>query len=282
MSYNPQTGLAYIPAMHLKASFVDEGVDHDNWKTTDFLEGDTVGVAWTLVEETDNVMSTLQGWDPVRGEIAWEVPLPGKWNAGTMTTAGNLVLQGRALGELVAYDASNGEVLWSYDLGLGISAPPVTYAIDGKQYVSVLVGWGGGASGMGGATEAQHGWAYGRHTRRLVTFSLDGTATLPKQPPPLVPKPIPMPDFQVDLAMAGQGETEYLRCFYCHGFGAVANGMAPDLRASAVVGSDTAFDDTVRGGSRKENGMPAFAHLSDEQLQALRHYVRLQAQVTAE
>ena len=62
------------------------------------------------------------------------------------------------------------------DAGIGISAPPITYDVDGKQYVALLVGWGGGASGLGGDTQVQNGWAYGVHTRRLVAFSLDGRA----------------------------------------------------------------------------------------------------------
>jgi hypothetical protein len=65
------------------------------------------------------------------------------WNAGTMTTKGNLVFQGRADGEFVAYNAATGDKLWSVNSAHGISAPPITYTVDGKQYVSLLVGWGG-------------------------------------------------------------------------------------------------------------------------------------------
>ena len=77
----------------------------------------------------------------------WEVSLEGPWQPGTLTTAGNLVFHGRDTGDLFAYRADTGEPLWSYDLGLGISAPPITYAVDGKQYVALLVGWGGGGPG---------------------------------------------------------------------------------------------------------------------------------------
>lgn len=276
MSYNPGTGLAYIPAMHLSVIYSDEGVDIESWRSASF-EGDTVGVSWTMADESDGQLSTLQGFDPISGKIAWEVPLSGRWNAGTMTTAGNLVFQGRVTGEFVAYDASTGAEMWNYDVGLGISAPPVSYSVGGKQYISVLVGWGGGAAGVGEEIEIKHGWAYGVHTRRLITFSLDGSTVLPPSPPPTIVSPIEMPEFEISEALAEQGAGEYGRCLLCHGFDAKSAGMAPDLRASAIVGASASFDAIVRGGSLKNNGMPRFANLSDEQLNALRHYIRQQA-----
>jgi quinohemoprotein ethanol dehydrogenase len=246
------------------------------------MEGDTLGVSLTPNTRPETVTSTLQAWDPIRGEIAWEIPLSGIWNAGTMTTAGNLVFQGRSSGDLVAYDASNGEELWTFNAGLGISAPPISYSIAGKQFISLLVGWGGGFAGIGGRTANQLGWAYGVHPRRLLTFSLNGSAELPPAPPPTVSQPLSMPEFQVDLKLARQGAAEYGRCYFCHGGQAISGGMAPDLRASAIVASDEAFANVVRDGSASENGMPVFANLTDDELLALRHFVRLQAELTTE
>ena len=139
----------------------------------------------------------MQAWDPVRQRLAWEVPLDGLFNPGTLTTAGNLVFQGRVDGTFRAYTADTGKELWRYDLGLGISAPPITYAVNGRQYVAILVGWGGALAGLGGPLSAAHGWAYGAQTRSLVAFSLDGKATLPKQPPPTFATPLKA-DFKVD------------------------------------------------------------------------------------
>ena len=280
MSFNPQTGYAYIPAMHLAATYTDEGITLDGWRSTPFSEGDTLGVAWpALADGGGRPQSSLQAFDPVQGNIAWEVPLPDRWNAGTLSTAGGLVFQGRANGELFAYDAASGEVLWSLDLGLGISAPPVSYSVSGRQYIALLVGWGGGAAGVGTQSDAEHGWAYGVHTRRLVAFSLEGAGRLPKQPPPVVPKPLAMPEFELDSNLAANGADEYGRCFACHGPGAVSAGMAPDLRASAIIGSSESFEAVVRGGANKQNGMPEYSHLTDEQLLALRHYIRSEAQL---
>ena len=102
---------------------------------------------------------------------------------GTLATAGNLVFQGRDDGMFVAYDASSGAIAWQHDLQLGISASPITYAIGDQQYIALLVGAGGGAaSGIMGSKVPNYGWKYGTHTRRLVSFALDGEASIPPQP----------------------------------------------------------------------------------------------------
>jgi quinohemoprotein ethanol dehydrogenase len=269
---------AYIPVVQLSAIFNDEGVDPDSWQSAMF-EGDTTAVAWSWVEDRSHVAGSLQARDPVTNTVAWEIPMYGLGNAGTMTTAGNLVFQGRVDGTLRAYNATTGEELWSHDLGLGISAPPVTYSVDGKQYIALLVGWGGGVAGLGGDISTANGWAYGMQDRRLVAFSLDGEQVLPEQPPAAEAQPIEMLQFEIDDAMADQGADEYgVRCTACHGWDAISAGMAPDLRGSPILASEQAFADIVRGGSLQVNGMPVFEHLSDDELLAIRHFVRREAE----
>jgi quinohemoprotein ethanol dehydrogenase len=279
MSYNPQTGLAYFPAIHSSAIYSDAGKQIDAWRSPYWRYDAGVKTAPGEKPRSDGVTGSLQAWDPVRQELVWEIPSPGIWSAGTLTTGGNLVLQGRVDASFVAYDAASGEDLWTMNLGNGISAPPITYSVDGKQYVALLVGWGGGTAGLGGPAAAAHGWAYGVHPRRLVAFSLDGSAKLPPSPPPGVPEPVAMPDFEVDMELAGQGGPEFEgTCSRCHGPRVISAGMAPDLRASAVVASAAVFEDIVRGGSRAEQGMPRYTRLTDNQLESLRHYIRRQAQ----
>ena len=285
MSYNPGTGLVYIPTIHRAMQMSDAGMDLAGWRSPDWKadvpgEGFGVRIVATMVSRQDGVMGSLQAWDPVKKQRVWEVPLPGFWNPGTMTTAGNLVFQGRADGVFVAYDATTGAELWRHDLGLGISAPPITYAVNGRQYVALLVGWGAVASAVGGPAAAAHGWAYGVHRRRLVAFSLDGTATLPAQPPPVVPVPFPSTDFAIDADAARRGGAVFVtRCRWCHGTDAVTAGMTPDLRASAVPLSASAFAEVVRDGSRRSRGMPRFEEFTDQRLEDLRHYIRQQAEV---
>jgi quinohemoprotein ethanol dehydrogenase len=194
-----------------------------------------------------------------------------------MTSKGNLVFEGRADGRFVAYHAETGDPLWSIELGLGISAPPVTYSVDGKQYISLLVGWGG-AGTIAGSHAAQHGWKYKVHPRRLYTFSLDGNIPVPYSPPPAFAKPLDPPDFEIDEALADQGLKIYAQsCFLCHGGSAVSGGMAPDLRESAILLSTTAFSEVLIKGALVKNGMPRFKNFNSEHVVALSHYVRKMA-----
>jgi quinohemoprotein ethanol dehydrogenase len=273
MSYNPITGLVYLPTMNMGGRYVDLNLD-PSWRAEDFVGGTGVGLFEILIPD-DMPPGMLQAWDPVKQEAVWTVPQEHPWNAGTLTTAGNLVFQGRYDGMFAAYDATTGDEVWSYDLGLGISAPPITYKLDGRQYVALLVGYGGGYTMGFTPGLPDEGWAYGVHTRRLVAFALDGDTPLPAQPAPYVPQPLVYADFPLDDALVNQGARLFGRnCGICHGGGAVANAMAPDLRASAVALDFTAFADVVREGSRVNRAMPAFAELDDEELDALRHYIR--------
>ena len=95
------------------------------------------------------------------------MPADGPWDAGTLTTAGDLVIQGRADGHLLAYQAATGEPLWDFDLGLGITAPPITYSVNAKQYLAILVGWGGSMAAPG---RRRHG------TLRVVLWGPDATS----------------------------------------------------------------------------------------------------------
>ena len=276
MSYNPMTKLVYIPVIEMPGLWKDDTVEIQAWESPYFGFKVAVEFGREIVPKNYGT-GALRAWDPIHQKIVWEHPLPGMWNAGTMTTAGNLVFQGWADGTFHAHRASDGESLWSFDLGHGISAPPVTYAIDGKQYVSLLVGWGGaGMSALGGV--ADHGWAHGVHTRRLVTFSLDGKTALPKLPPPTYAKPIKDETFKVDAALAGKGAVTYAeRCSICHGSGGHAGGNAPDLRASSLSLAFDAFKSVVIDGARAQLGMPRFTELNDDDLKAVQHFLRRQA-----
>ena len=276
MSYSPLTKLVYLPTIHWSVVFDDTEVE-DGWQAAPFEVDMAVGFE---VPETypRDYEGSLQAWDPVKQEAAWEVQQSHGMAGGTLVTSGGLVFQGEPTGVFSAYDAATGKRLWQHDAGLGISAPPITYELDGKQYVALLVGFGGGfAAGVQPGTP-ELGWAYGVHTRRLLTFALDGEAKPPKQPPPYVPEPLLEADFEIDANLAEAGATLYDQhfCSFCHGFEGVAGGMAPDLRASAMLLSEMepVFVSVVRDGERLGRGMPGFPTLTDEQLKAMRHYIR--------
>jgi len=279
MSYSPQTGLAYIPTHHQAVTFTDEGIDLENWQAREFGGGIGVSLEFSEDDQPRDYPASLQAWDPITQELAWSHPQETFWNAGTLTTAGNLVFQGRSDGMLMAYDASTGDIMWEFDAGLGISAPPITYMINGRQYISLLVGFGGGFSGYSPAAEL--GWSYGVHTRRLLSFSLDGSADMAELPPPYFPEPLVDNDFTINEEMAAMGATVYSSCGACHGGGALAGGMAPDLRASALMLNSGSFTSVVRAGELSGRGMPAFPDITDEELEALQHYIRKRALETS-
>lgn len=272
MSYSPATGLAYLPVIHTGTVFDDTTIDPKTWRAKPF-QSRSIGVGTTSAPRPPgHISGSLDAWDPITQKRVWSMPLPGEWNGGTLVTAGNLVFQGRTDGRFAAHDARTGRELWSIALGLGITAPPITYQVGDTQYIALLVGWGGNGSGLRGS---EHGWMYGAQTRRLVAFSLRGTARLPPQPPPMFPVPLQPADFVVDPIRAADGARLYgLYCVTCHGPSATAGGMAPDLRASPIFFDLGALAQVVRDGARLPRAMPQFPDITDDELRALTHYIR--------
>jgi quinohemoprotein ethanol dehydrogenase len=275
MAYNPQTRLAYIPVREMAGYYNDKGIDPARWNE---LTGPINGVNFPPADvPVDAGSSALLAWDPLTQTQAWRLPTPGFWNGGLLSTAGNLIFQGQADGRLVAHAADTGRVLWYFDLGVGTIAPPITYQVDGKQYVSILAGWAGGPMLLG-SLAAQHGWVGRDHPRRLLSFVLDGNANMPPSPSPSIPRPIDDPAFVPNPAKRQSGEQLYLKhCGVCHGASAVAGGYVPDLRASPVPLSAAAFEPVVRGGALELRGMPKFGEFTDGDLDMLRFYIRARA-----
>ena len=276
MSYNPDTGLVYLPTIEMPALFKDSEIDLKAWRSPSFRV--STGIEFNKEDSAaDAGAAYLMAWDPLKHEVRWKHLQPPQWNAGTMTTAGNLVFQGRADGRFAAYHAESGEELWAVELGLGISAPPVTYTVDGKQYISLLVGWGG-AGQIVGSLAAQHGWKHKVHPRRLFTFSLDGKTEIPSSPPPAYAKPVDIKDFILDERKVAQGKQLYSEsCSLCHGGGAVSGGMATDLRESPMVLTKESFRAVLVDGASIQKGMPRFKDYGEEELTSLMHYIRERA-----
>ena len=268
--------MAYIPASHFAGYYSDENIDVEHWQGVSHKPGNGLEQYWPN-EQPRDYFSSLIAWDPVSQEQKWIVPLEISGHGGTLTTAGNLVFQGTLTGQLHAYNAETGETLWTYEAGLGITAPPITYQINERQYISVLVGAGGAVTGVGGNFARSLGWAYKAQTRRLITFSLHGKTEVSAQAPPSFPEPIAAPEFIVDEQLAQAGAIEYYSCLSCHGPNVVAGGMAPDLRSSAIPLDSAAFRRVVKKGMRTNMGMPAYPDNTDEQLEKLRHYIRQKA-----
>jgi quinohemoprotein ethanol dehydrogenase len=276
-SYSPLTGLVYVPTLEMPMPFGDEGVDKTHWQPkslTPEFAGYTPGDGDV---PRDAGKSILKAWDPLTQKEHWSIETPGISEGGTLATAGNLVIQGRADGHLHAYSADHGKDLWSFNAGVAITGAPITYRANGRQYVAITSGPLNGATAAFGSVSARWGWASRGHPRRLLAFTLDGQAPLPPTSAPSFAEPLEAPEFKLDPAKVEAGSREYVRCLLCHGTALVAGGNAPDLRASPVLLSAAAFAAIVRDGSLVSRGMPRFAELSDSQLDSLRHFVRARA-----
>jgi quinohemoprotein ethanol dehydrogenase len=239
MSYNPGTGLAYVPLY-----------DHPDGIVHDLLR-DAVG--------------RLVAWDPLKQEARWSISQPLAINGGVLSTAGNLVIQGEGTGELSAYAADSGHKLWSVKTGSAIQGIPVTYTLEGQQYVLVPVGLGGGTR-LFSRTSAMATPQSKRGPARLLAFALGANTTFPypRVEIPVVPKP-PAQTASAVTVKHGREVLDKFLCWGCHGglaldgAGAwVLNGAVPDLRYMPQDVHDQ-FPAIVLGGSHRQNGMPGFA-----------------------
>jgi len=267
MSFSPRTGLVYIPYMQVGARFYKG----PPWPGAVNIGGLSIGWA---IEDKEDGKGALLAWDPVKQTAHWKVQLDTIWNGGTLATAGDLVFQGTADGQFTAYAASDGKRLWQFNAGLGIIAPPISYAVNGKQYVSVLVGYGGSASI--GSNIMHAGWKYGAQPRRMLTFALDGNAVLaPSAPPTMHIKAVDDPEIQISAADVEAGRGMFLACALCHGRDLVsAGGPAPDLRESQLALNPESFYAVVHDGALLERGMPRFDSLTREQIMQIYAYIR--------
>jgi quinohemoprotein ethanol dehydrogenase len=279
MSYSPLTGLTYIPVNEVGFNYKPE--ENFEFKNSALNFGIDMVAAGMPQDPNikkailDSVKGKLVAWDPVQQKQAWAVERPGPWNGGTLATAGNLVFEGTAAGYFDAYRADTGEKVWSFDAQTGVMAGPVTYTVNGEQYVAVLAGWGGVFPLVSGEVSFKSGHVH--NVSRMLAFKLDGKASLPPLPPPeeLVLNP---PASTASAAAIHHGEAVYQRfCSGCHGDVAVSGGVLPDLRYSATLANERWFK-IVLDGAYQSLGMVAFGEeVSQQDAADIRAYVIFRA-----
>ena len=130
MAFSAQTGLVYIPAQETSFPYIPEGA----FRKLD--QGVNLGADMTAASLPQDpaskqaILSAIKGhllaWDPLRQREVWRAQYASPWNGGVLATAGNLVFQGTARGELRAYRANTGQLLWSFDAQTGIGAAPIS------------------------------------------------------------------------------------------------------------------------------------------------------------
>jgi alcohol dehydrogenase (cytochrome c)/quinohemoprotein ethanol dehydrogenase len=261
-----ESGFPFIPAAAAEAS-------PRAWATgVDFNAGSMPPIPEARAGAKAGLKGHLVAWDPVNQKEVWRAQFDQPWNGGTLATAGNLVFQGNSKGELVAYRANDGMRLWSAPTQAGVLAAPISYEIDGEQYVAVEVGWGG-AFGLA-AGELARDSHIASNIPRVLVYKLGGAAQLPPLADVLTAKLDPPPEIG-DAATWAAGKLAYhTYCTVCHGDAAVSGGVLPDLRLSALNRDAAAWQKVVRGGERQSRGMVSFAAvLSPEDGEKIRAYV---------
>ena len=278
MAYHPDENLVYIPAFEAGMMYAPEA----GWKPDrargfnlgfDLAAGDLPPGLGIRREIAGSLRGMLIAWDPVAQEPRWQVEHEGPWNGGVLATGGGLVFQGTAGSEFNAYDAASGKELWRFAAQTGVVAPPITYTVDGVQYVAVLAGWGGAyALSVDGELIATK--APVRNISRLLVFRLGGDDTLPDAPPPAT-LPLDPPPSRASAETIALGAQKYARyCTVCHAPAAVGSTVLPDLRRSGTLDNAAAWMAVVHDGILKGNGMVGFAgSMSREEIEAIRAYV---------
>ena len=273
MAFNRTLGLVYIPARENVSNY---GRDR-NWKYNE--TGFGTGNGWNLSIGTDPdkpmrfdtatknfPRGMLIAWDPVQRKEIWRVPQTADWNGGLLATASDLVFQGTAEGDFICYDGRNGKILWQENLGGGIIAAPVTYRKNGKQYISIVAGWGGGYGMKKKFTPLQSG--------KVFTFVLNGKAVMPtlRQDSP---RQKIVSSFIAKDADFVKGETLFWKyCGTCHVVNGGGGGLAPDLAYSMIVAGKESFLSIVHKGGYLSLGMPKFGdRLSEAEVENIRNYI---------
>ena len=269
MAYSPGTGLVYVPTMQMGTRFHKGAPDDDDVNVGGLNIGDSPIAP-------GDATGALVAWDPIKQAARWTVKQPHLWNGGALATAGNLVFQGTADGWFMGLDARSGKPLWKSYAGMGIIASPMTYSVNGRQYVSILAGYGGSAAMQ--SPIMNRGWKYA-HTRRILTYALDGKAKVPAfERPSFVIHPLDNPTEVLDPKTVALGKALSLACAACHGRNLVsAGGPAPDLRESAIPLDPAAFRSVVHDGALMERGMPRFGTFTTKQIEGVRQYIRSRA-----
>lgn len=274
MAYNPITKLVYIPALDNASVY---GAD-PHWRKR--KTGFAIGLGWNVATGHDPTKPTildslvkdrarhskLIAWDPIGKRQVWKVDHPTYWNGGVLTTASSLVFQGTSDGRFVAFDGVDGTKLWETSLDIGVIAAPVTYLVDGIQYVTIVAGWGGG---VGQKT---------KFTKHIYPGTIFTYALGKKAPNPNYPEPEPKQLIDLELNASEeeikQGAMLFSTyCALCHASIGSGGGNIPDLGYST---KDTylIFHDIVREGLLLPLGMPNFGErLSDKEVSYIKNYI---------
>ena len=281
MSFSPRTGLMYIPAQNIPHYFSGQKTvkyQLNRWNTGVDLNESRDPLSWVAgMASTDAlVYGELLAWDPVKQQSAWKVRHDKPANGGVLSTAGELVFQGTGEGVFAAYDADNGDALWQYQSDSAVLAGPMSYELDGEQYIAV-------AQGSGGTVMLTIGDNLKRNKvnkNKLLVFKLGDFGLTKTVADESLATILPLSEeVNATPEVIKQGEELYGRnCGTCHGISAKSNYVVPDLRYMSDQ-THRDFVAIVLGGSRAHKGMAGFYEThSIEDVEAIHSYLKHQQQ----
>jgi quinohemoprotein ethanol dehydrogenase len=277
MSLSARTGLVYLPTVHsgealLAAPRTPHLQERNNtgvqiaFATQLLAPPETLPAALRPVTAPSylktvpslDMHASLKAWDPNAHKVVWEYKYASFMDhGGVLSTAGGVVLQGSIDGKLRVFNDETGAVIKEIDTGSPLIAAPMTYTVNGAQYVAILAGSGGGGWNfwMPGNVAAMRG-----NDNRILAFRLDGGPTpIPPQLGPVAPLPEPPAQVGAPGDIAAGGALFARNCGGCHGNADRA--PVPDLRRSGFIHDSAAFESVVRGGALEKRGMPSWDDL---------------------
>ncbi len=271
-AFNPETGLVYIATQ--RAYFVMRTAENfvPNPQGTNL--GIDMGASFVYMRDNPDAPREFVGyvtaWDPVAGKAVWKSEEHDGPTGGVLSTGGGLLFSGGGnnTNEFRAYDTVSGQKLWSFDTQTGMVAAPITFELDGKQYVAASVGINSAGN------------YYAPNYSRLLVFAIDGAAVLPTPVSFTAPQLNP-PPLTASAEEVAAGQQHYnANCAICHGNGGAARGANfPNLLVSPMLNAQEAFDSIVLQGVRQERGMVSFAdRLQPADTSAIRAYLISRAQ----
>lgn len=273
MAFSPQTGLVYIPAQQIPAIYTPDGA----FKYRPGLLNMGLGEPGKLPEDKAAIEAMLQSfegrliaWDPVARKEVWRAPYKGPWNGGVLATGGGLVFQGDAEGIFHAYDARDGAQRWQFAAQQPIMAGPVSYAVNGTQYVAVMAGKGGAYN----LAMPSYAAPQARLPGRIMAFRLGGMAKLPAHAPAQLAPFAPSSERFAPPQIARGSQLFASTCSACHGVEGLSSGVLPDLRRSGALADAGVFRQVVLDGVLADQGMVSFRqYLSEGDAEAIRAYL---------
>jgi quinohemoprotein ethanol dehydrogenase len=262
-SYNPNTGLIYIPANYGVGAYVAEKgatILGNQLVDVNFAKQPDASIPRPVLKDAG---AYLLAWDPVKRKIAW-TQRQGSGSAGTLTTGGNLLFQGTAGQKLSAMRADTGEIIWSTPTQGNVVPGPVSYWVDGVQYVAVI-------------SSASTGFAAANGTNHLLVYKLGGKVMMPPAPPQMAQVLNPPENFGDEVLRKHGQEVYESSCTGCHEGGRMFTGY-PDLNYTIALNNAPLFKSIVIDGALRENGMMPFnKSLSAADAEAIRAYLTYRA-----